>query len=79
MIQINIPQERLGVGFSFFVSLLASLTPLAFLLGGLLGEWIGAQPVLMLAGSGYVLLSLYMVIHPKLNKLENRLEEMFSY
>ncbi|TMW70991.1 MFS transporter [Alteribacter natronophilus] len=77
MIQVNIPEEKLGIGFSFLFSFLASLTPLAFLAGGVLGEWIGPGAVLLVSGSGYLLFSVYMLVHPRMRRLENKVEESF--
>ncbi|PYZ96448.1 hypothetical protein CR205_12055 [Alteribacter lacisalsi] len=79
LIQVNIPEEKLGIGFSFLFSFLASLTPAAFLAGGMLGEWLGPGAVLMMSGSGYLLFCLYMLLHPRMRRLGNLVEESFDY
>lgn len=73
LIQINLPEEYLGIGFSFLSSLLGCLTPLGYLIGGLIGEFTSVTIVLLLGGTGYIAFSIYFLIHPKLNKLTNKL------
>ncbi|ASK63987.1 hypothetical protein CFK37_18405 [Virgibacillus phasianinus] len=73
LIQINLPEEYLGIGFSFLSSLLGCLSTLGYLIGGLIGEFTSGTFVLLLGGTGYVGFSIYFLIHPKLNKLKNKL------
>jgi MFS family permease len=40
------------------------ISPLGFLIGGLLGEWIGLWPTLLLAGMGLILSNLWLALSP---------------
>ncbi|QKS70340.1 MFS transporter [Paenalkalicoccus suaedae] len=78
LIQVNIPEEYIGVGFSFLTAFLGCLSPAAFVLGGVIGEWLHPLIVLQISGVGYILFSAYMWIHPSLRRLENRVEELLE-
>ncbi|MFD1018618.1 MFS transporter [Thalassobacillus hwangdonensis] len=78
IIQVNLPEDHVGSGFAFLSSLLGSLSPLGYMIGGLLGEWSGAEIVLMIAGSGYLVFTIYFLIHPTLKNLNNRINEPFQ-
>ncbi|WP_404452553.1 MFS transporter [Virgibacillus necropolis] len=75
LIQVNLPEDYLGIGFSFISSLLGCLSPLGYFVGGILGEFTSGTLVLLVAGTGYVGFSLYFLFHPKLNKLTNKLSD----
>lgn len=78
LIQVNLPQDYLGIGFAFISSILGSLSPLGYFLGGIFGELSSGSVILMLSGVGYFGFTLYFWIHPKLNKLNNRLNTKFN-
>ncbi|PFG13521.1 MFS transporter [Bacillus sp. es.036] len=78
LIQVNLPKEYLGIGFAFLSSLLGSLSPLGYFLGGVFGEITSALLILLLSGVGYIAFSVYFVLHPTLNKLTNELNVSFS-
>lgn len=78
LIQVNLPEEYIGIGFAFLSSLLGSLSPFGFFFGGLLGEFTSGYLVLFLASLGYFAFTIYFLLHPKLRKLDNRLSESFE-
>ncbi|WP_335872711.1 MFS transporter [Bacillus sp. 2205SS5-2] len=78
LIQVNLPEEHIGSGFSFLSSLLGSLSPLGYLLGGLLAEWTSSTLILLLAAIGYLGFSLYYILNSKLNKLVHPLGVSFE-
>lgn len=73
LIQVNLPEKFLGRGFAFLSSFLGAISPLGYLLGGILGEVTTAATVLMAASSGYFIFGIYFIFHPKLRQLNNRL------
>lgn len=78
LIQVNLPEEYLGTGFTFLSSLLGSLSPIGFFLGGLLGQLTSSYLVLYLACLGYFGFAVYFWVHPKLSRLENELSSRFE-
>lgn len=78
LIQVNLPEEYLGTGFAFLSSLLGSLSPIGFFLGGLLGQLTSSYLVLYLACLGYFGFAVYFWVHPKLSRLENELSSRFE-
>jgi hypothetical protein len=78
LIQVNLPEEYLGSGFAFLSSLLGSLSPLGFFLGGLLGQLTSSYFILFVASLGYIGFSIYFSLNPRLNKLENCLSSSFD-
>ncbi|TCP29712.1 hypothetical protein EV207_1083 [Scopulibacillus darangshiensis] len=79
LIQVNLPGEYLGIGFAFLSSLLGSLTPIGYFLGGLLGDLSSGFLILLLSGTGYIGFAIYFMIHPKLSRLKNRLSVSFEH
>ncbi|MGV3464160.1 MAG: MFS transporter [Heyndrickxia sp.] len=73
LIQVNLPEEYLGTGFAFLSSLLGSLSPIGYFLGGLLGQLTSSHLILSLASIGYFGFAVYFWIHPRLKRLGNRL------
>ncbi len=69
LIQVNMPDEYIGIGFAFLSSLLGSLSPAGYFLGGLLGEISSGMLTLYLAGGGYLVFTVYFLLHPSLRKL----------
>jgi MFS family permease len=78
LIQVNLPSEYLGIGFAFLSSLLGSLSPIGYFLGGLIGEFTSGSLVLFLASLGYIIFAIYFLLHPKLRKLNNPLSVSFE-
>lgn len=78
LIQVNLPEEYLRTGFAFLSSLLGSLSPIGFFLGGLLGQLTSSYLVLYLACLGYFGFAVYFWVHPKLSRLENELSSRFE-
>jgi MFS family permease len=78
MIQVNLPEEYIGIGFAFISSLLGSLSPLGYFIGGLFGELLSGSVILLISGLGYLGFAAYFLLHPKLNKLTNRLNVSFE-
>ncbi|MGM7702360.1 MFS transporter [Pseudalkalibacillus sp. Hm43] len=78
LIQVNLPQEYLGIGFAFILSILGSLSPLGYFLGGIFGELSSGPLILLLSGIGYFTFTFYFWIHPKLNRLSNSLHTRFE-
>ncbi len=78
LIQVNLPQEYLGIGFAFISSILGSLSPLGYFLGGLFGELSSGPLILLLSGIGYFTFTVYFWINPKLNGLNNPLHTSFE-
>jgi MFS family permease len=78
MIQVNLPRNHVGIGFAFISSLLGSLSPLGYLLGGVIGELTSGIFLLGISGAGYVLFSIYFLVHPKLRSLKGPLNIGFE-
>ncbi|WP_066175800.1 MFS transporter [Bacillus marinisedimentorum] len=70
LIQVNLPEDYIGIGFAFLSSLLGSLSPIGYVLGGLLGEFSSGMLTLHIAGSGYFVFALYFFLHPSLRRLD---------
>lgn len=69
LIQVNLPSDYLGTGFSFLSSLLGSLSPLGYFAGGIFGEWSSSTAILLISGIGYFCFAGYFLIHPTLRAL----------
>ncbi|MGX9807932.1 MFS transporter [Exiguobacterium acetylicum] len=69
LIQVNLPPDYLGTGFSFVSSLLGSLSPLGYFAGGVFGEWISSTTILLISGIGYFGFFCYFLLHPLLRAL----------
>lgn len=69
LIQVNLPSDYLGTGFSFLSSLLGSLSPLGYFAGGIFGEWFSSTAILLISGIGYFGFAGYFLIHPTLKAL----------
>ena len=69
LIQVNLPSDYLGTGFSFLSSLLGSLSPLGYFAGGVFGEWISSTSILLISGIGYFGFACYFLLHPTLRAL----------
>ncbi|MCA1057750.1 MFS transporter [Rossellomorea aquimaris] len=78
LIQINLPKGYIGIGFAFLSSLLGSLSPLGYLLGGVIGEFTSGKFLLELSSLGYLVFTVYFMLHPKLKKLNNPLSVRFE-
>ncbi|MFS1514304.1 MFS transporter [Chengkuizengella sp. SCS-71B] len=73
LIQVNLPKDYIGSGFAFLTSLLGSLSPIGYLLGGVLGELTSEYAILLIAGTGYLLFTVYFLSNPLLNKINHGL------
>lgn len=62
--QILTPEEMLGRVNGTLNFVTAGLLPLGALAGGLLGEWIGLRPTLLLAASGELLALVWLLLSP---------------
>ncbi|WP_214857449.1 MFS transporter [Exiguobacterium sp. s191] len=69
LIQVNLPSDYLGTGFSFLSSLLGSLSPLGYFAGGIFGEWSSSTAILLISSIGYFGFAGYFLIHPTLRAL----------
>jgi MFS family permease len=78
LIQVNLPQGYIGIGFAFISSLLGSLSPLGYLLGGVIGEYTSGSFLLGMSGVGYLTFALYFRMNPKLRKLNKPLNIRFE-
>ncbi|MGF2616144.1 MFS transporter [Rossellomorea vietnamensis] len=78
MIQVNLPRDHIGIGFAFISSLLGSLSPLGYLLGGMMGEITSGMLLLSLSGLGYLLFAIYFLMNPLLKKLNDPLSVIFE-
>mgnify|MGYP005829489287 CR=1 FL=1 len=78
LIQVNLPRNHIGIGFAFISSLLGSLSPLGYLLGGVIGELTSGLFLLSISGTGYLLFSIYFLINPKLKSLTEPLSVSFE-
>ncbi|WP_113927885.1 MFS transporter [Bacillus sp. P14.5] len=78
MIQVNLPRDHIGIGFAFISSLLGSLSPLGYLLGGMMGEITSGMLLLSLSGLGYLLFAIYFLMNPLLKKLNDPLSVSFE-
>ncbi|MCF6138263.1 MFS transporter [Pseudalkalibacillus berkeleyi] len=78
IIQVNLPKGYLGIGFAFISSILGSLSPLGYFLGGLFGELSSGPLILMLSGLGYFGFTIYFLVHPKLKKLNTNISTNFG-
>jgi MFS family permease len=78
MIQVNLPRNHVGIGFAFISSLLGSLSPLGFFLGGVIGELTSGIFLLSISGTGYLLFSIYFLVNPKLRTLDGPLNVGFE-
>lgn len=78
LIQVNLPDEVLGLGIAFITSILGSLSPIGYFVGGLLGGLTSGHIMLLISGLGYIGFSIYFWVHPNLNQLKNRLNTPFE-
>ena len=78
LIQINLPKGYIGIGFAFISSLLGSLSPLGYLLGGVIGEFTSGSFLLGVSGVGYLAFALYFKLNPKLRNLHKPLSVRFE-
>ncbi|MBH9964781.1 hypothetical protein [[Bacillus] enclensis] len=78
MIQVNLPRNHVGIGFAFISSLLGSLSPLGFFLGGLIGELTSGMFLVGISGTGYLVFSIYFLVNPKLRTLNGPLNVRFE-
>ncbi|TMU87076.1 MFS transporter [Bacillus sp. BHET2] len=78
LIQVNLPQAHVGIGFAFISSLLGSLSPLGFFVGGVVGELTSGIFLLSISGAGYFLFAVYFLMNSKLNTLTNALSVRFE-
>jgi MFS family permease len=78
MIQVNLPRNHVGIGFAFISSLLGSLSPLGFFLGGVIGEVTSGNFLLGISGTGYLLFSFYFLANPELRSLKGPLNVEFE-
>lgn len=78
LIQVNLPEDYIGLGFAFLSSLLGSLSPLGYLIGGIFGELSSGLTILYISGLGYLVFTIYFLLHPKLNKLSNPINMNFE-
>ncbi|WP_168413146.1 MFS transporter [Bacillus salacetis] len=78
MIQVNLPREHVGIGFAFISSLLGSLSPLGYFLGGVIGEQTSGLFLLMLSGTGYMFFTVYFLMNPRLKTIKQSLSVSFE-
>jgi MFS family permease len=78
LIQVNLPREHVGIGFAFISSLLGSLSPLGYFLGGVIGEQTSGLFLLMIAGTGYMFFTVYFLMNPRLNSIKQSLSVSFE-
>ncbi|MCR8851043.1 MFS transporter [Rossellomorea sp. SC111] len=78
LIQVNLPEGYIGIGFAFISSLLGSLSPLGYLLGGVIGEFTSGRFPLVISGVGYLVFALYFRVNPKLRNLNKPLSVRFE-
>jgi MFS family permease len=78
LIQVNLPKGYIGVGFAFISSLLGSLSPLGYLLGGVIGEFTSGRYLLGVSGVGYLAFALYFWMNPKLRNLNKSVSVCFE-
>ncbi|MEI2666936.1 MFS transporter [Rossellomorea sp. LJF3] len=78
LIQVNLPKGYIGIGFAFISSLLGSLSPLGYLLGGVIGEFTSGRFLLVLSGVGYLAFALYFWMNPRLKNLNKPLNVRFE-
>lgn len=79
LIQVNLPSDYLGTGFSFLSSLLGSLSPLGYFAGGMFGEWISSTTILLISGIGYFGFACYFLLHPTLRALTIPVSTRFEH
>ncbi|MBN8191771.1 MFS transporter [Bacillus sp. NTK074B] len=78
LIQVNLPKGYIGIGFAFISSLLGSLSPLGYLLGGVIGEFTSVRFPLVLSGFGYLVFAVYFMVNPRLRSLNKPLNVRFE-
>ncbi|MFI8574993.1 MFS transporter [Rossellomorea aquimaris] len=78
LIQVNIPKGYIGIGFAFISSLLGSLSPLGYILGGVIGEFTSGRYLLVISGIGYLIFAVYFLANPLLKKLNKPLSVSFE-
>ncbi|MGF3104008.1 MFS transporter [Rossellomorea sp. DUT-2] len=78
LIQVNLPKGYIGIGFAFISSLLGSLSPLGYILGGILGEFTSGRYLLVISGIGYLIFAVYFLANPLLKKLNKPLSVSFE-
>ncbi|WEG12112.1 MFS transporter [Pullulanibacillus sp. KACC 23026] len=78
LIQVNLPEEYIGLGFSFISSILGSLSPIGYFIGGLMGGLTSGKIILFISGLGYLGFTVYFLLNPKLNSLKNQLNKRFE-
>ncbi|MGD6965724.1 MFS transporter [Rossellomorea vietnamensis] len=78
MIGVNLPRDYIGIGFAFISSLLGSLSPIGYLLGGVIGEMTSGLFLLSTSGCGYLLFALYFLMNPLLKQLNEPLSAGFE-
>lgn len=79
LIQVNLPSDYLGTGFSFISSILGSLSPLGYFAGGMFGEWISSTTILLISGIGYFGFACYFLLHPTLRALTIPVSTKFEH
>ncbi|WP_433747750.1 MFS transporter [Falsibacillus pallidus] len=79
LIQVNLPEEYLGLGFAFISSILGSLSPIGYFIGGLIGGLTSGKVILFISGLGYLGFAVYFLLNPKLNGLKNQLNKRFEH
>jgi MFS family permease len=78
LIQVNLPKGYIGIGFAFISSLLGSLSPLGYILGGVIGEFTSGRYLLVISGIGYLIFAVYFLANPLLKKLNQPLIVSFE-
>ncbi|MHA7138698.1 MFS transporter [Rossellomorea arthrocnemi] len=78
LIQVNLPKGYIGIGFAFISSLLGSLSPLGYILGGVIGEFTSGRYLLVISGIGYLIFAVYFLANPLLKKLNKPLSVSFE-
>lgn len=69
IIQVNIPEEYLGRGNTVVSAVLGLLSPLGYLLGGIVIQFIPSTWIFVISGLSLVILSIYYLVNPLFKKL----------